>query len=182
MSDWTVHLEFEEGTSSKFWRARLEGRTLYINYGRIGSQGQTQPKDFPSPELARKELDKLVADKRKKGYVDAGGGGVADDDDDVSDDIGEGDDDIYDDDAPAVRPAARVASGRPAAAPRPTSRPAGGVRMLLESGSRKVETWIYLDGKTVRMDSTESFASPESAKKAQERLRKLLAAEGYKEG
>jgi predicted DNA-binding WGR domain protein len=37
MADWTVHLEFEEGTSSKFWRARVEGKTLYVNYGKIGS-------------------------------------------------------------------------------------------------------------------------------------------------
>ena len=46
MSDWTVHLEFEEGTSSKFWRARTDGQTLYVNYGKIGSAGQTQVKDF----------------------------------------------------------------------------------------------------------------------------------------
>ena len=54
MSDWTVHLEFEEGTSSKFWRARVEGKTLYVNYGKIGSNGQTQVKDFGDPAAARR--------------------------------------------------------------------------------------------------------------------------------
>ncbi|HEY5922660.1 MAG TPA: WGR domain-containing protein [Kofleriaceae bacterium] len=181
MSNWDVHLEFEEGTSSKFWRARLEGRTLYINYGRIGSAGQTQPKDFPSPDLAQRELDKLVAEKRKKGYVDAGagggGGGVDDDDDDVNDDVE--DDDVDEDDITVTQ--RRVRPGV-AAAPAPApARPAGGVRMLLETGNRKVEAHIYLDGKTVRMDSIEHYANPESAKKAHERLKKLLAAEGYKE-
>src|SRR5215467_13586621 len=95
MSDWTVHLEFEEGTSSKFWRARVEGKTLYVNYGKIGSNGQTQVKDLADPAAARKEYDKLVAEKRKKGYVDAGArGGGADDDesgDDGDESAGEGD-------------------------------------------------------------------------------------------
>jgi predicted DNA-binding WGR domain protein len=171
MSNWDVHLEFEEGTSSKFWRARLEGRTLYINYGRIGSQGQTQPKDFPSPELARKEFDKLVAEKRKKGYVDAGSGGdAADVDEDEVDDDREPDDED-DEDIPAIKPARPVVAHKPQVP---------GVRYLLETGTRKVEAHLYLDGKTVRMESIEHHASPEAAKKAHDRLEKLLAAEGYK--
>ena len=28
MSDWKVHLEFEDGSSSKFWRARIDGKDL----------------------------------------------------------------------------------------------------------------------------------------------------------
>src|SRR5512143_675617 len=75
MSNWTVHLEFAEGTSSKFWRARVEGGTLYVNYGKIGSAGQTQVKDFGTADAANREYDKLVREKRKKGYVDAGTGG-----------------------------------------------------------------------------------------------------------
>ena len=41
---------------------------------------------------------------------------------------------------------------------------------------------LFLDGKTVRMDATESHASPEAAKKAFERLKRALAGEGYREG
>src|SRR3569623_2098885 len=102
MSDWTVHLEFEEGNSSKFWRARVEGKTLFVNYGKIGANGQTQVKDFASEAAAAGEYDKLVREKRKKGYVDANGGGaVAEpDDDDVDDDGDAGGDD--EDERPAV--------------------------------------------------------------------------------
>src|SRR2546423_3242325 len=78
MSDWTVHLEFEEGTSSKFWRARVEGKTLYVNYGKIGSNGQTQVKDFANTAGAQSEYEKLVREKKKKGYIEAGGGGDED--------------------------------------------------------------------------------------------------------
>ena len=182
MSDWTVHLEFEEGTSSKFWRARVEGKTLYVNYGKIGSAGQTQVKDFGDGSGAQKEYDKLVREKRKKGYVDSGGGGGGgDDDEDVNEDDEDGGDDDEDEAPPPKKaaPAARPTTSAPAPV---AARPAGGLRLVLEAGSRKVETHLYLDGKTVRMDSLESYASPEAAKKAYERLRKVLGGEGYKEG
>jgi predicted DNA-binding WGR domain protein len=181
MSDWSVHLEFEEGNSSKFWRARVEGKTLYVNYGKIGSNGQTQVKDFASADVATREYDKLVNEKRKKGYQDAGGGGGgADDaDDDNKDADADGDDEggdgDEDDDEPAPKPVAKPAAAGPAA------RPAGGTRLVLDAGNRNVETFVYLDGSKVRMDSTETYSSPEAAKKAHERLKKMLAGEGYKE-
>lgn len=189
MSDWTVHLEFEEGNSSKFWRARVEGKTLYVNYGKIGSNGQTQVKDLADPAAARREYDKLVAEKRKKGYVDAGGAGSPadedDEDDDAADDAadeGAGSAD-EDDDAPSARkPAAKRA---PAAAPpgRAAAAPSSpGHRLVLDAGGRQVETTLYLDGKTVRMDSRETHASPDAATKALDRLKTLLAGEGYKPG
>ena len=183
MSNWTVHLEFAEGTSSKFWRARVEGRTLYVNYGKIGTAGQTQVKDFASPELAAKEYDKLVRDKRKKGYVDAGSGaGSGVDADDVNDDAYDDDeDDDDDDDAPGVVAPPRGRPAAPPAAAAPAARPPGAVRLVLESGNRKVETYVYLDGNKVRMDSAEAYASPDAAKKAHDRLKRMLVAEGYKE-
>jgi predicted DNA-binding WGR domain protein len=176
MSDWTVSLEFEEGTSSKFWRARVEGKTLYVNYGKIGSTGQTQVKDFADAATAAKEYDKLVKEKRKKGYVDAGGGGGGGDTDDDDEDLDDADDEGGDDDEDEA-PKKPVA--KPAAAP--AARPAGGLKLVFEAGNRKVETYLYLDGKTVRMDAVEIYASPDSAKKAHERLKKTLLGEGYKE-
>jgi len=168
MSDeWQAHLEFEEGTSSKFWRARVDGKTLYVNYGKIGSNGQTQIKDFADNGTAMKELDKLVREKRKKGYIDAGGEGGGGDT--IEDEIDEDQEEDEEDEKPAPRPSA------------PAQRPAGGTRMVLEAGARKVEAHLVLDGKTVRMESMESYASPEAAKKAFERLKKTLAGEGYKE-
>jgi len=183
MSDWTVQLEFEEGTSSKFWRARVEGKTLYVNYGKIGAAGQTQVKTLADHAAAVAEYDKLVREKRKKGYVDAGAGGggaggQGDDDDERADAEPAAEDEAADE-----RPRRRgkpAAAAAPAAAP--AARPSGGLRMVLEAGGRRVEAHLILDGKTVRMDAVEGHASPEAAKKAYERLRKTLAGEGYREG
>jgi predicted DNA-binding WGR domain protein len=187
MSEWTVHLVFEEGTSSKFWRARVDGKTLLVNYGKIGSTGQKQVKDFADAGAAAAEYDKLVREKRKKGYADAPDGaapaapadqaetrrvrGRGDEGDDEDD---EGDDE--DDDAPAKKPAKPAA--KPAAAPAAPSVP--GHRFTLDVGNRKVTATLYLDGKTLRMDSVETYASPDAATKAFERLKKMLAGEGYK--
>lgn len=176
MSDWTVHLEFEEGTSSKFWRARVEGKTLYVNYGKIGSNGQTQVKQLGDPDAAEAEYEKLVREKRKKGYVDAGGGGGGGGDEDEPDDD-EGGEEEEEEEAP--RKPAPVPKAAAAAAP--AARPAG-VRYVLEAGKRKVETYLSLDGKTVRMEAVETYADPEAAKKAHERLKKTLLGEGYKQG
>lgn len=183
MADWTVHLEFEEGTSSKFWRARTEDKTLYVNYGKIGSAGQTQVKDFADAAAATKEYNKLVADKRKKGYVDAGGGGGGDDgeDDDEDLDADDGDGDEDEDDAPPPKAKAAPAAPKPApAAAAATGRPANATKLVLDAGARKVETYVWLEGATVHMDSVETYASADAAKKAFERLKKALGGEGYK--
>jgi predicted DNA-binding WGR domain protein len=176
MSDWTVHLEFEEGTSSKFWRARVEGKTLYVNYGRIGTTGQTQVKDFPDSGSANKEYAKLVAEKRRKGYIDQGGALPPDEDDDDLDDE-EMDEDGDEDEAP--RKPARPSTPPRAAAPPP--RPAG-QRMVYQSGARRVETFLSVDGATVRMEAIETYTSPDAAKKAHDRLKKQLMGEGYRDG
>jgi predicted DNA-binding WGR domain protein len=57
-----------EGSSNKFWEIDLAGRVLTVRFGRIGSAGQMQKKPLASPENARREHDKLVAEKLKKGY------------------------------------------------------------------------------------------------------------------
>jgi predicted DNA-binding WGR domain protein len=64
-----VHLELSEGTSNKFWEAWVEGSTLHVRFGRIGTDGQTKPKQFPTPAAATAERDSLVASKRRKGYA-----------------------------------------------------------------------------------------------------------------
>jgi predicted DNA-binding WGR domain protein len=187
MSEWTVHLEFEEGTSSKFWRARVEGKTLYVNYGKIGSNGQTQVKDLGDAAAAKAEYDKLVREKRKKGYTDIGARrddseGSAKDDDEGDEGGDGGDDGGDDDDKPAARASKKPA--KPAAAPAvaaPRAAPsAPGHRLVLDAGGRKVETALYLEGNAVRMDSRETYASPDAASKAFERLKRMLGGEGYK--
>ena len=64
------NLRFEGGTSHKFWRATLRGAELSVSYGRVGSTGQTNLKQFESAERASREMDKLVTEKLNKGYVE----------------------------------------------------------------------------------------------------------------
>ena len=70
---WKVQLVFSDDRSNKFWRGRTEGSTMYVNYGRIGTNGQTQVKEFGSPQDADAALAKQAQGKRRKGYVDDGG-------------------------------------------------------------------------------------------------------------
>jgi predicted DNA-binding WGR domain protein len=62
--------EFSEGTSNKFWQITLDGAAFVVQWGKIGTAGQTQTKSFASEHAAKAELDKLVAEKKKKGYVE----------------------------------------------------------------------------------------------------------------
>jgi predicted DNA-binding WGR domain protein len=65
-------LVFTEGTSRKFWQVAREGVDLTITWGRLGTQGQVQVKTFGTEARAQAELDKLVAEKLRKGYADGG--------------------------------------------------------------------------------------------------------------
>jgi len=160
--EWTVYLELDHGPSSKFWRARLEGSTLFVNFGRIGSTGQTQARDFGSRAFAMQECDKLVRDLRKKGYRES----------------------------TATAPHAAVGDHASApwqapAAPSPPPAPLprdGGVRLVLRVGHRNVTTTLHVDGNTVTMESTETHDSPDGARQAHDRLRKALVSEGYEQG
>jgi predicted DNA-binding WGR domain protein len=56
--------------SAKFWQARVDGSTLLVTYGKIGSDGTTTVKEFPTPEAAEIAMDKSIAEKTRKGYVE----------------------------------------------------------------------------------------------------------------
>jgi predicted DNA-binding WGR domain protein len=60
--------EFAEGTSNKFWAIRLEGKSFTVTFGRVGTSGQVQTKDFASEEEASAACEKLIHEKLKKGY------------------------------------------------------------------------------------------------------------------
>ncbi len=64
-------LVFMDSASNKFWNIELTGESHTVTYGRAGTDGQTKSKKFESAEAAKKDFDKLVAEKLKKGYVDA---------------------------------------------------------------------------------------------------------------
>ena len=64
--------ELVEGSASKFWEVARDGCSVTVRFGRIGSGGQTQTKDFPSDELATDHAAKLIKEKLAKGYRDSG--------------------------------------------------------------------------------------------------------------
>lgn len=70
-----------DANSSKFWNIELDGARHTVTYGRIGTSGQSQTKEFPSADKAKADFDKLVASKLKKGYADAAGGATVDEND-----------------------------------------------------------------------------------------------------
>jgi uncharacterized protein (TIGR02996 family) len=59
---------FTDGKSNKFWSIDRQGRRFTVRFGKIGASGQTQVKEFPDEAGAKKEHDKLVAEKLAKGY------------------------------------------------------------------------------------------------------------------
>jgi formylglycine-generating enzyme required for sulfatase activity len=68
--------EFVDSTSNKFWEVDVKGKTLNVTFGKIGTKGQSKPKDFVTPEKAKAEMGKLIKEKTGKGYVEVGGKAV----------------------------------------------------------------------------------------------------------
>jgi predicted DNA-binding WGR domain protein len=64
------HFELVDGTSNKFWEIDyVDGASDFtVAWGRIGTAGQTQTKEFSTAEKAESEHTKLIAEKVKKGY------------------------------------------------------------------------------------------------------------------
>ena len=63
-----------DGTSNKFWAITLNGTEFTVEWGRIGTNGQTKTKSFGGEAEARKQYDLLIAEKTGKGYTEVGGG------------------------------------------------------------------------------------------------------------
>ncbi|MER5984470.1 DUF4132 domain-containing protein [Streptomyces sp. NPDC001787] len=64
--------EYVEGTASKFWETGSDGLTVTVRYGRCGSDGRTQTKEYASAEAARAQILKTIAEKERKGYREVG--------------------------------------------------------------------------------------------------------------
>ena len=62
--------EFHDDKSSKFWNIDLQGSQFTVTFGKTGTKGQTQIKQFADAAGAQKEHDKLVKQKLGKGYVE----------------------------------------------------------------------------------------------------------------
>jgi predicted DNA-binding WGR domain protein len=182
--------EFSEGTSNKFWEINLSGKSFTTTYGKIGTSGQTTIKQFKSDADAKKEYDKLVAEKVKKGYQPANGSSgrsAADDDDD-------------DDDKPAKKVATKKAAApaKPAAkaAAKPAAKASGSNKStpryfeFVEGTSNKF--WeIRLDGTSVRtrygkigtsgQQTLKEFDSDDKANKEYDKLVNEKTKKGYEE-
>ncbi len=64
------HFEYVEGTSSKFWEISVSECEVTVRYGRIGSAGTSKVKAYADAQAARREADKLIAEKTGKGYLE----------------------------------------------------------------------------------------------------------------
>jgi uncharacterized protein (TIGR02996 family) len=60
--------QFSDAKSHKFWSIDVNGVSFTVNYGKVGTAGQTQTKTFASPEKAQAEAEKLIREKTGKGY------------------------------------------------------------------------------------------------------------------
>ena len=60
--------EFVGGSSEKFWTIWLEDESHSVQFGRLGTLGQTKTKEFDNRDQAESSYEKLVAEKLKKGY------------------------------------------------------------------------------------------------------------------
>ncbi len=150
MSEWQVSLMFQDSKSNKFWRARCLGANLEVNFGRIGSQGQTQAKRYDSPEDAARELEKQAREKYKKGYVDGDGGPSA---------------------ATAAPAPAVPASATPAASQ---------CALVLTLGDRRLELRLSVEGNALHTHGIEQYPDASAAEAAFAQVRAALEAEGYR--
>ena len=120
--------EFAEGTSNKFWEITLSGKSFTTTFGKLGTSGQTSIKTFGSDAEAKKEHDKIVAEKVKKGYAPAGAA-PAD----------AGDDDEEEAAPPPKKKAAAPAPAPKAAAPAPKAAAPKAAAPKAKSGARYFE-------------------------------------------
>lgn len=62
----------------KFWEITLEdgSDTTVVRFGKLGTGGQTRDKKHASIDEAKKFVEKMIKEKLKEGYVEAGEGGA----------------------------------------------------------------------------------------------------------
>ena len=71
-SEGTRRFEYKDDKSSKFWEISFAGNGFTVRYGKIGTDGQTQSKEFADAATAEKQSQKLIAEKVGKGYQEVG--------------------------------------------------------------------------------------------------------------
>lgn len=64
--------QLTDAKSNKFWAISAEGSSTTVEWGRIGTKGQSKSKDFASEAEAQASHDALVREKLRTGYVEVG--------------------------------------------------------------------------------------------------------------
>ena len=64
--------EYSDGKSRKLWQIEQTESELHIRWGKLGTAGQSQVKHFDDAAKATAAMDKLIAEKTKKGYAAVG--------------------------------------------------------------------------------------------------------------
>jgi uncharacterized protein (TIGR02996 family) len=143
-----------DGKSNKFWNIEVEGRRFTVQFGKVGTAGQKQVKEFADEATAVQTHDKLVAEKLAKGYQETT--------------------------AAAPAPPPRQAAATPAT-PAPAPAAAGSERTFVCGTEKSLKFWnITLQGKrcTVRFGKvgtagqtqTKEFKDEARAKKGHDKL------------
>lgn len=68
----TRRFEYVEGRSDKFWSVTVQGCEVHIQFGRNGTHGQSVVKSFTDTASAIKHAEKLIQEKKAKGYLEVG--------------------------------------------------------------------------------------------------------------
>lgn len=68
--------EYVGGGSEKFWEVGQSGAAVTVRFGRLGTAGQTQTKDLGDATKAAAHVEKLIAEKVKKGYREVAAAGA----------------------------------------------------------------------------------------------------------
>jgi len=65
-----IYLVYADATanSNKFWRAKVDNKTLEVQWGRVGYQPQTKLHSCSSGQQAIAKMQQLVGQKKSKGY------------------------------------------------------------------------------------------------------------------
>ncbi|HVW03000.1 MAG TPA: DUF4240 domain-containing protein [Planctomycetaceae bacterium] len=61
---------YQDNTSNKFWTIERVGTTCITTNGRIGASPRETRNEFPTEEAAEREVQKQIAAKLKKGYIE----------------------------------------------------------------------------------------------------------------
>ncbi len=61
---------FDDGSSRKRWHVRLKGKAQVVQYGRLGGSLRESKKSFETPAEAAEKTEKLIASKKRDGYIE----------------------------------------------------------------------------------------------------------------